>query len=221
MAFLDLFKKKDIKMGTSTIIQNADTSIDQLVTHNTSTVRIAGSDGQFAEVSNNKIVTLTEIDDPTLKQISPTHRAFDGIMFSFPPTAVRIQTNVEPIYYLTNPTGNTKSFLMEYILFQILTANAKVEFKNYFNPTLTNSGTMVTPINHRSGSPITSTAGAYFSPKVSQYGNIILHLNILYGQIFNFDISKFIIEPGNSFLVSVKSDTQNTDILVGMAWSEI
>ena len=128
-----------------------------------------------------------------------------------------------PLCLLANPPYSTKALFNRWRKGSCTTPGKLVIFRFYINPTVTSNGTLVTPppLNMRPACGNTAIATAYTQPTVSALG---IPMGMLATNAYWTDASErlAIIDPGNSMLVTVETNTTSpVDFVTELGWYEL
>ena len=164
---------------------------------------------------------------PTSKQI-PDHAIMDfynkqaylGNQYVYNSGIDSLGDNAEhPFVYLSNPAGNTVSLFCFYRKFISFVTTNYDYFRIYSNPTGVSGGTAKTPANCRFASGNASSALVLLSPSTVSNGTLI-KITIA-NENTSPDPGIFIIDPGQSMLITIASDGISTNGLAEISWYEL
>jgi hypothetical protein len=177
---------------------------------------------------------------PATQNQVPEHSILDyfnkqtylGNAFSFPigPETIN-STNETPIALILNPAlAAGVAFPNQKALFQNLRTTASdiasgdgtTFFRYYLNPTIATQGTKTTPINCRPASATTSIASCYVNGQftVSSNGTLARVITAGYSSINDSNLL-FILDPGQSLLVTAQPVTSGATIINANSWYEL
>lgn len=126
------------------------------------------------------------------------------------------------VFLIRNPSGSGKTLYLYRILFGINVVNVLARFKTKKNPTVTATGTAVTPVNNNIGNSNTSAMNVYKASTVSggtQLTSITTGQN---NSSFDFlgDFSVF-LQPGNDLIITGDPASNNREASVTVVWAEV
>ena len=135
--------------------------------------------------------------------------------------------NVEtPLLYLINPASNgvagknTGCFINIRKFSQATNVSAATTiFRTYFNPTITANGTAATPVNVRPGLGNSSSVLAYRGPSACANGTVVSQFAVNYQELDTSVL--YILDPGQSLLVTGSTDTAGTKVLALLNYYEL
>ena len=130
-------------------------------------------------------------------------------------------TSEQAFLLLRNPSGSGKKILTSHFNFGLDTTTAREIIRVYKNPTVTSDGTGLTISNTLiKSSPPSSSCEAYKSPTVSANGSL-LNMTIMPANQPSRGFNRFyLVEPGNSILVTVELSVGSVDGFLDIYWIE-
>lgn len=134
------------------------------------------------------------------------------------------QTSEYPLFYLSNPSVAASAFpsgwqalMVNLAKIACLTASQNAVLRIYLNPTAS-GGTSETPLNVRPGNTeITSIAALTLSPTASANGSLVETLSSQPG-LPDKSSGLYILDPGESMLVTVQTSSTSTYIGSSLSW---
>jgi len=155
-------------------------------------------------------------------------QAYLGQEFSFP-TSVTLSTTAEtPILLIQNPIVTTNTFPNQKALFyfdrKYASNNQEVLVKLYLNPTVTGVSTAQTAVCTRPAYGTTSISKCYPNGQftVSSNGTLASQLGVPSNFYVTVDSQIcFILDPGQSILLTGTAQAENTTLSMGSFWYEL
>lgn len=138
------------------------------------------------------------------------------------------QTSEYPLFWLQNPPVSATAFpsgwqtlFVNIAKIACLTASQSAILRVYLNPTGASGGTTETPLNVRPGNTeISSIASLALSPSSSGNGSIVETLCAQPGLPDKIS-GLYILDPGNSMLVTAQTSSDTTYIGSSIGWYQI
>lgn len=168
------------------------------------------------------VTTVSTTTPPQTNQLG--YYTDNDKVFSFASSLNMVSAGTDnPLFLLKNPTLNTKKIFIYKILCGATVTNVQSTFKAYSNPTITNNGTVVTPINNKVGSLTVSTINTYTLPTISSNGSLLRTINN--GQNNNSVIlseeTAILIPPNNNLLITGDPSSNNRQTAFTIIWLEL
>lgn len=163
-------------------------------------------------------LTQTQIPQDSILDING-RQTYLGNSFILPNAGTSLSNTSEtPCCVLTNPAGSGKSL---FVFNQIVATNLNpLSFRFYFNPVLNVPGSVTTPVNVRSGATTVSISRCYLGATITSNGTL-LSVIPTGTSVYSSNVL-FVIDQGNSVLITAQQATSGTSLaVVGNAWYEI
>ena len=143
-----------------------------------------------------------------------------GNAYSAPLAGVSLSTTNETnLIYLANAVTNSKSLFVYNR--QVASSAYGVVVKFYINPTVTNEGTPIVPVNFRTGSAFTATGLPFSGTTTSANGTLIDMMSCGAGYNKSESGLLIILDPGQSLLMTGKAATATTVVELGIGFYEL
>ncbi len=149
-----------------------------------------------------------------------------GQNFIYSAVGTYASTSEGILYLLQNPVSNAnppKAIFQDFKKLTCLTASQYLIFKFYANPTITSTGTSLTPTNLRVASSVTASAKLFNSSNFTVSANGI-YLGALGSNFLVPDMSHVlsIFDAGNSLLITAQaSQASATTYSTELSWFEL
>jgi hypothetical protein len=143
-----------------------------------------------------------------------------GNHFALPVVRVSLTGSSETnIALLQNPSTNSKSMFIN--LRRVSSTTQLCQFQFYIGSTFSVAGTLVTPVNLRTGSATTSISTCTTGPTTSAKGTLIESLECPTDDYVTTDSDLLIIlDPGKNILITA-TPASDTKVNINLAWFEI
>lgn len=174
----------------------------------------------MAIITNNpSFPTQSQVPSNSILDING-RQTYLGNHFCYSANNITLSNTAETnLALIVNPATNTKSLFLN--LRRVSSTADLVQFKFYANPTVTNAGTPVTPVNLRIANSNTSSATVSHGQTTSANGTLILTLEATVDYYVTTDSDLLIIlDPGNS-LMSTATAAGATVVNLNVAWYEL
>jgi|SRR6478609_784422 len=170
-----------------------------------------------------QLLTQNQIAEKSILDINGRQTYLGNAFVSGLPVQPVGFTAETPIFLVSNPAGNTKSFFTFLRRFEIIvTNNQTCTFRFYTNPVITNAGTLQAPRNMRtsSASPQSTMVTSTF-PTVSSFGDPGIRISVATAGASVEDNVLNIGDPGASYLLTATSSNATSPIGFQIFWYEI
>lgn len=166
-----------------------------------------------------KFPTSTQIPSEAILDLNGKQH-YLGNAFSAPVSGLSLSTTNETnLMLISNAVTNTKSLFVYHR--EISSSAYGVTVKLYSNPTVSNAGTSITPVNYRPASSRAATGTTSYSPTTSANGTLIDMMSCGSGYEKSESGLLIILDPGQSLLMTGKAATATTVIDVAMGFYEL
>jgi hypothetical protein len=173
------------------------------------------------------IMNSAQIPDKSILDLNGKQTYLGNSFISGVKSAAIGSTSETPYFLMINPASNgvSSSFksMFNYVrkLSVITTTSAIATFRFYYNPTVTSNGTAVTPLNLRFNPNSPASVMQTFSlPSVSSNGTFIADLAVTSGGGIGISNLLFVLDPGQSILVTITESTGTVPVAFETAWNE-
>lgn len=177
---------------------------------------------------NQSLATNKQIPEHSIMDVF-WKQAYLGNQFLYAIGDMEItQTTEYPLFWLQNPSVSAAAFpsgwqalFVNICKIACLTASQNAILRVYLNPTGASDGTAETPLNVRPGNTeITSIASLALSPSSSGNGSIVETLCAQPGLSDKIS-GLYILDPGESLLVTVQTSSDSTYIGSSIGWYQL
>lgn len=173
------------------------------------------------------IMNSVQIPDKSILDINGKQTYLGNSFIAGVKSAAIGSTAETPYFLMINPSSNAPSSafksMFNYVrkLSVITTTSAIATFRFYLNPTITSDGIAVIPLNLRFNPNSAASVMQTFSlPAISSNGTFIADLAVTSGGGIGISNLLFVLDPGQSILVTITESTGTVPVAFETAWNE-
>ena len=170
--------------------------------------------------NNTRFPTANQVPDHSIMDLFGK-QCYLGNAFTLSNAELSLPTTAETnLVYISNPGTSKKSLFIN--LRRVSSSLQPVDIRYYLNPTITVNGSAATPLNLRPANSNVSVSSCFTSPTSSAFGTLIETLGCPQSYYVVSDSSLlFILDPGNSMLMTGSAQTATTNINSDISWYEL